>query len=92
MGSHSQVKPRITVIGAGVVGASIAWHLTRQNADVTIVTSNIGGTATPNSFAWLNASWHNPKFYYDFRRRSMAGWKRLAKDVPGLQDIIQWCG
>ena len=92
MGSLSQTKPHIIVIGAGVVGASISWHLTRQSADVTIVASDIGGTATPNSFAWLNASWHNPRFYWDFRRRSMAGWKRLAEEVPGLQDIIRWCG
>jgi glycine/D-amino acid oxidase-like deaminating enzyme len=59
---------------------------------VTIVASDIGGIATPNSFAWLNANWHNPKFYYDFRRRSMARWKQLAREIPGLQDIIQWSG
>ncbi|KAJ7218908.1 fructosyl peptide oxidase [Mycena rebaudengoi] len=88
----SSAKPQVIVIGAGVVGASVAWQLTRQDADVTIVASDVGGTATPNSFAWLNASWHNPKFYYDFRRRSMAAWKRLAEEVPGLRDIVQWCG
>lgn len=77
-----------------MVGASIAWHLAylHPNVSVTIVTPDIGGTATPNSFAWLNASWHNPRFYYDFRRRSMTRWKQLAKEVPGLQDLMQWCG
>lgn len=92
MSSQARAKPHIIVIGAGVVGASVGWNLTLQNADVTIVASDIGGTATPNSFSWLNASWHNPKSYYDFRRRSMAAWKRLAEEVPGLRDIIQWCG
>ncbi|KAJ7793793.1 fructosyl peptide oxidase [Mycena olivaceomarginata] len=83
MSSQARAKPHIIVIGAGVVGASVGWNLTLQNADVTIVASDIGGTATPNSFSWLNASWRNPKSYYDFRRRSMAAWKRLAEE---------WCG
>ncbi|KFA73506.1 hypothetical protein S40288_05771 [Stachybotrys chartarum IBT 40288] len=83
----------VIVVGAGVVGASIAWHLAHQeNVAVTIIASDVGGTATPKSFAWLNASWHNPKFYYDLRRRSMARWKQLADAVPGLQNVVQWCG
>ena len=40
--------------------------------------------ATPNSFAWINASWGNPEFYYRFRVRSMAEWKRLAAALPAL--------
>lgn len=94
MGSEFQSKPRILVIGAGVIGASIAWHLTKHEdgANVTIVAKEIGGIATPCSFAWLNASRNNPRFYYDFRRRSMAGWKRLANEVPGLGDLVQWPG
>ncbi len=85
-------KLHVIVIGGGVVGASIAWHLTSQNVSVTIIASEIGGTATPNSFAWLNANRNNPRFYYDFRRRSMASWKQLAQKVPGLGDLIQWSG
>lgn len=94
MGSEFQSKPRVLVIGAGVIGASIAWHLTRHpdGANVTIVAEEVGGVATPCSFAWLNASRNNPRFYYDFRRRSMAGWKKLAVEVPGLGKLVQWCG
>lgn len=94
MGSEAQTKPRIIVVGAGVIGASIAWHLTRHptGAEVTIVAEDVGGTATPCSFSWLNASWQNPKFYYDFRRRSMAGWRRLAEEVPALSKVLQWSG
>ncbi|KAH8883393.1 FAD dependent oxidoreductase [Thozetella sp. PMI_491] len=92
MSSQSQDKLSVIVVGGGIVGASLAWHLSRQKVSLTIVASEIGGAATPNSFAWLNASWHNPKFYYDFRRRSMARWRQLADEVPGLQDLIRWCG
>lgn len=93
----SQVKetpppPHVVVVGAGIIGATLAWHLTRDGAHVTIVADAVGGTATPCSFAWLNASWNNPLFYYHFRLRSMAGWKRLAGQVPQLQDLLRWEG
>lgn len=81
----------VTVIGAGIIGASIAWYLTKAGARVTVVsTSGAGGVATPNSFAWINASWGNPESYFRLRIRAMAEWKRLAKDLPGLP--LAWCG
>lgn len=83
-------KQRVIVAGAGIIGASIAWHLARDGADVTVIAENNGGVATPNSFAWINASWGNPEFYFHFRRRSMAEWKRLAAELPGLP--LSWCG
>lgn len=98
MGSEFQEppkRPHIIVVGAGVVGASIAWHLAThptRPADVTIVAEDVGGTATPCSFAWLNASWHNPRFYYDFRRRSIARWRDLEAEVSGLGELVNWCG
>ncbi|HEX8044621.1 NAD(P)/FAD-dependent oxidoreductase [Rhizobium sp.] len=81
---------KIIVVGAGIIGASIAWHLQRKGADVTVIAKKAGGEATPNSFAWINASWGNPEFYYRFRRRSMAEWSRLATEVAGLP--LSWCG
>lgn len=80
----------VIVVGAGIIGASIAWHLTKAGADVTVVAEETGGVATPNSFAWINASWGNPEFYFHFRRRSMGEWKRLAAELPGLP--LSWCG
>ncbi|KAI3394343.1 hypothetical protein diail_2895 [Diaporthe ilicicola] len=79
----AQSSPNIAVVGGGIVGASIAWHLSREAANVTIVAEDIGGTATPNSFAWLNAAADNPRFYYDFRHRSMERWREMAAEVPG---------
>ncbi|RWA77541.1 MAG: FAD-binding oxidoreductase [Mesorhizobium sp.] len=82
---------QVVVIGAGIIGASIAWHLTKAGARVTVVSeSGAGSVATPNSFAWINASWGNPEVYFRLRTRAMAEWKRLAKDVPGLP--LAWCG
>jgi glycine/D-amino acid oxidase-like deaminating enzyme len=82
---------QVIVIGAGIIGASIAWHLTKAGAGVTVVSeSGAGGVATPNSFAWINASWGNPEIYFRLRIRAMAEWKRLANELPGLP--LAWCG
>jgi glycine/D-amino acid oxidase-like deaminating enzyme len=81
----------IIVVGAGIIGASIAWHLTRSGASVTIVDSGeAGGVATPASFAWINASWGNPEPYFRLRMRSMAEWRRLARELPGIP--LGWVG
>ena len=85
------VARQVIVIGAGIIGASIAWHLTRAGAQVTVIAgSGAGGVATPNSFAWINASWGNPEPYFRLRTRAMAEWTRLAADLPGIP--LAWCG
>lgn len=82
---------QVIVVGSGIIGASIAWHLARTGAQVTVIAdSAAGGIATPNSFAWINASWGNPEPYFRLRTRAMSEWKRLAHDLPGLP--LAWCG
>ena len=77
------------VIGGGIIGASIAWHLA-QSSNVTIIAEKLGGVATPNSFAWINASWGNPEHYVRLRMRSMAEWRHLKEAVPAIP--VSWCG
>jgi glycine/D-amino acid oxidase-like deaminating enzyme len=78
-------KKKVLIIGAGILGASLAWHLSREGAQVSVVTANPpGAVATANSWAWINASWGNPEAYFRFRLESMNRWKRLAQEVPGL--------
>jgi glycine/D-amino acid oxidase-like deaminating enzyme len=80
----------ITVIGGGIIGASIAWHLTAAGAKVRLISEHPGGVATPNSFAWINASWGNPHDYFKLRTRSIREWVRLKADVPDLP--LAWQG
>lgn len=81
----------IVVVGAGIVGASIAWHLVRAGARVTVLAAGgAGGVATPATFAWINASWGNPEPYFRLRSRSMREWSRLAAELPAVG--LSWCG
>jgi glycine/D-amino acid oxidase-like deaminating enzyme len=82
-------KPHVIVVGAGIVGASIAWHLAKHTT-VTIIAEDIGGPASSASFAWLNASSTSDKSYYDFRLRSLKRWKEIESELPGLP--ITWNG
>ncbi len=82
---------RVIVVGAGIIGASIAWHLTKAGAQVTVIEAEQpGGVATAASWAWINASWGNPEPYFRLRMRSIEQWHVLEREVPGLNP--RWCG
>lgn len=75
----------VAVVGAGIVGASVAWHLMRANMRVTVVDGGMpGGVASPCSFGWVNATFGNPRPYFDLRCRSMREWERMASEVDRL--------
>jgi glycine/D-amino acid oxidase-like deaminating enzyme len=83
--------PNVLVVGAGIIGASIAYHLAKAGAQVTIIEAGQpGGVATRNSWAWINASWGNPEIYFRLRIRSMAEWRRLEREMPSLG--VAWLG
>ena len=79
----------VLVVGAGILGASIALHLAEAGAGVTVIDGGAPG-ATPASFAWINASWGNPHPYFRLRMAAIAEWHRLAARLPGLP--LRWCG
>jgi glycine/D-amino acid oxidase-like deaminating enzyme len=57
---------KIIVIGAGVMGASVAYRLAQAGADVTVLeATRVGGGTSGISFAWTNAHKKPPKPYHD---------------------------
>lgn len=83
--SEQSSSKNFIVVGAGIVGSSIAYHLTRRGAEVTLIDAGaVGGKATACSWAWTNASFGNPKPYFDLRSRSMALWDKLGAELPDL--------
>jgi len=74
---------RVVVIGAGIVGASIAYNLAkRPSVEVTLIDKAAAGSgASGHSFAWTNAFNKKPRHYHDLNRRSMDLWHRFVADL-----------
>jgi glycine/D-amino acid oxidase-like deaminating enzyme len=85
-------SPHAVVVGAGIVGASISFHLARRGVRVTLVDAGAPASgATGVSFAWINARDKNPRHYHDLNRRSLDMWPRFARELGG--DIgLTWGG
>ena len=83
-------KPHIIIIGTGIIGASIAFHLSRRHVNLTIIDQAQPGTgASSHSFAWINATiGKEPTSYHDLNRRSLDMWSRFASF---LQSDIGLC-
>ena len=83
---------KIAVIGAGIIGASVAFHLSQHGVEVSVFDKNMPGTgASGHSFAWLNAFSKQPRHYYDLNYRSMDRWSRFAEQLDA--DIgLRWGG
>ncbi|MCL1699421.1 FAD-dependent oxidoreductase [Lysinibacillus sp. Bpr_S20] len=85
-------KQKIIVVGAGIIGASIAYNLSKENQDVTLVESHskAGCGVTLNSFAWINPSGRVQENIQHLYERSLAEYHVLEKEIPELK--VDWNG
>ena len=75
-------SPEVVVIGAGVVGASIGYHLAKSGVPVTMIDRESPGSRTSKvSFGWINALGKRPKHYHRFSRLSMDAYSALLEDL-----------
>lgn len=82
---------RVVVAGAGIVGASIAYHLSKLGASVTVIDQEGPAThASRGTFAWINATWaKQPRDYHRLNQDGLSSWMVLQRDL----DIpIRWSG
>lgn len=86
-------KPSVGVVGGGILGASIAMHLTQAGARVTLFEKKAPASgATSKSFAWINAYTADPH-YRALRLKSIAAWHALDQQLPlrvGWGGCIHW--
>lgn len=74
---------RVCVIGAGIVGASVAYELAGRDVDVVVVDgAGVGDGATAVSFAWVNANDKRPRDYFELNHAGMREYARLAGELP----------
>ncbi|MET9273290.1 FAD-binding oxidoreductase [Kribbella sp. NPDC003557] len=81
----------IVVVGAGIVGASLAYHLAGQGRPVTVIDAGLPGSgATRASFAWIGRPVSSDLPSAPLRYLALDDYRRLEAEVPGL--AIRWTG
>src|ERR1700749_3158502 len=71
---------RVAVIGTGVIGAAVGWHLSRSGAEVLFLDRGEPGTGVSDwTFAWVNASNKTQtREYFALNLAGMSAHRRLA--------------
>ncbi len=84
-------KPRVLVVGAGIVGASITYHLAKRGAQVTVIDKQAPAShASRGTFAWVNSTYaRQPRYYHRFSQQSVAYWHELQQE---LSLPVRWVG
>jgi glycine/D-amino acid oxidase-like deaminating enzyme len=77
----------VVIVGAGIIGSALAYHLRRSGARVAIVDRNQPATGTTaSSFAYVNAASKRPYPYFRLNAAGMAEHAALREeigDAPG---------
>ncbi len=82
--------PAIIVIGAGVIGTSVAYRLAKAGAKVTVLeATRVGGGTSGASFAWTNSNGKTPRPYHDL---NVAGMRAHAALKDEFGSIPWWHG
>lgn len=84
-------EKHIAVIGGGIIGASIAFHLAKDGVKVTLLErGGLAERASRGTFAWINATWaKQPRAYHALNQAGVTGWRELQTelDIP-----VRWGG
>lgn len=82
---------RVVIIGGGIVGASLAYHMGGKGANVTLLEAEgIASGVTGSSFAWINTSHPEPDPIAQLRGSAIKDYRRLETQLPSLK--IRWTG
>lgn len=81
----------IVVVGAGILGASLAYHLAGRGRPVTLIDAGLPGSgATRASFAWIGRPLVSDLPSAPLRYLALEEYRRLETELPELS--IQWSG
>ena len=95
-GESTAMTQRILVIGAGVIGASVAYHLAKAGAAPLVVEAgDVGSGTSSGSFAWLNAHDKQPRDYHDLIMRGNRAHRALGEEIGNptwlhLSGCLEW--
>jgi glycine/D-amino acid oxidase-like deaminating enzyme len=73
---------RTIIVGAGIIGAAIAYYLSKKGAQVTIIEqSRPACGASSKSFGWINANFPDNSAYFQLRQSSIAEYHKLSNEL-----------
>ncbi len=79
------------VVGAGIIGSSVAYELSKRGVKVTLIDKNAPGSAcSGSSFSWINATY--PKKPYSYNLFSQLGINAFHLMQRELSLDIKWNG
>ena len=85
-------RPSVIIAGAGIVGATLAYHLASAGASVTIIErSRPASGVTARSFAWINVIHGNAPDIARLRNLAISDYRRLERKLDGAL-AIDWNG
>lgn len=89
--AQNNTEKEVIVIGAGIIGCSIAYELSKRGARVTLIDKNNPGSGcSGNSFSWINATY--PKKPYSYNLFSQLGINAFHLMEKELSLDIKWNG
>lgn len=72
---------RVVVVGAGIIGSSVAYEAAKAGAQVTVLEAGkIAGGASAASFAWTNATGKRPQAYFALNVAGMRAHLDLSRE------------
>ena len=84
------VKPRVIIIGAGLMGASITFHLSRGGARCQLIEqADIASGISGTTFGLVNAFDDTSHEYFRFRQAGMNEYLSL-QNLPGETPTLSW--
>jgi glycine/D-amino acid oxidase-like deaminating enzyme len=85
------VSTEIIVVGAGSVGANVAYRLAQRGAKVTVLEAGApGGGTSGASFAWLNSYKKTPRVNFELNLASMVEHANLADELGRVTGRSGW--
>jgi glycine/D-amino acid oxidase-like deaminating enzyme len=74
---------KFVIIGAGLIGAALAFQLARSGRAVTLIEAGLPAhAASGRSFGWINASFALSEAHFALRVAGMAAHERLVEVLP----------
>lgn len=89
----TQSGPTVVVVGAGIVGASMAFELASAGVDVVVIDAgkHLADTSTSVGFSWVNAADKKPDSYHGFARQALDSWGGFVRRLGDI-GLVTWGG